>query len=70
MSISHGFRHADAGELPAAEVTLVGVLDDPFFVSDHCTRTGRWSLGQLHWCNPCQGIRYAENCINVNRLPN
>ena len=48
MSITHGFRHTDAGELPATKIALVGVLDDPLFIADQCTGTGGWGLGQLH----------------------
>ncbi|MNP41436.1 hypothetical protein D3C76_1351400 [compost metagenome] len=48
MTIAHGLRHAYAGELPATKIALVGVLDNPLFIADQCTRTGGWCLGQLH----------------------
>ncbi|MCY1294430.1 hypothetical protein D9M70_437230 [compost metagenome] len=48
MTVAHGFRHTDTGELPAAEIALVGVLDDPLFIADQRTGAGGWGLGQLH----------------------
>src|SRR5690606_21747106 len=48
MPVAHGIRHTDAGELPAAEVALVGVLDNPLFIADQRVGTGGWGVGQLH----------------------
>jgi hypothetical protein len=38
-AVAHGLRDADAAELPAAQFAHVGVLDDPFLVTDQCART-------------------------------
>ncbi|MNO72038.1 hypothetical protein D3C76_629710 [compost metagenome] len=48
MSITHGFRHSNAGQLPATKIALISVLDDPLFIADQRTRAGGWGLGQLH----------------------
>jgi hypothetical protein len=54
LTIAHGFRHADAGQLPAPETTLVGIPDDPFLIANEGAGTGSRGLGQVHGLEACR----------------
>jgi hypothetical protein len=54
LAIAHGFRHADAGKLPAPETALVGILDDPFLIANQGSGTGSRGLGQVHGLEACR----------------
>ena len=48
MTIAHGFRHTNAGELPATKIALICILDDPLLVTNNRASAGGWGLGKLH----------------------